>query len=793
MRAAWKDSLRQVVNHVFYEKQEFGHYFTHTTVREDSGITFHDGYIERNDNVMTQTTGQNTAKNQSQKIAKNIRENTVFKIAFNAANNARQSTGQNAVSDLSSNSGSNPVKNVVMKTNTNTRAGKGMKRLFLGQFKKTRQVQVRQAKGLKLQTMSLVCLMVFCLAAITSVTFAQQQLGQNNQVGQLGQSNAVTDLRLDRYSTIVDILEESFAEFTARPERSRERLALAKETFDLIRQGSSGGLIQGLDNTFARADTAITNESIADFEIQTGLILGGLQRFLYETASREAQDGNVVLAQAYIKRVIEDLNILEGDKIRLSEAVDAGALQAALEIAAGQSIGTHLDSASVALAEENHESAYVSLANAYSGFITVQDSLSMPQSVAQSLLTAIQDVVAKKPDAALNIQALQQDMGSYIQFNESVLQQFNNDLVGQTTAQITGQQTGQIAGQTTGQATGQAAVNQPGSIQNAVAQELAQSGQAGLQGLQSLEGSQANAETALETVRTPLGEVTNQLGAAGQEVETAVQGVTLGAPSLANNAANNVATNVTGAASTIGLNNPASGNAGLGNTGLGLNTPAGQQTGLNQQIGLNQPRVNSAATAVRSNVRTPVQAPVAEATFLEGLWNGLPKAIVMLLLGILSFIPLYLLQLAFGSGNSHWHWVRLAVFLLLFPIMFEGVAALGAALANITGVSALGALTPYTVSGGVIGQMIFALTSLIAIGSLCFGLWGICKQFGLVGQGSAEEDAGIHEDSDLDLHASEEFQTNPSAMTERFTLEDGPAGTVMDMGNETVIEWEEEF
>jgi len=170
----------------------------------------------------------------------------------------------------------------------------------------------------------------------------------------------------------------------------------------------------------------------------------------------------------------------------------------------------------------------------------------------------------------------------------------------------------------------------------------------------------------------------------------------------------------------------------------------------------------------------------------------LPKAIVMLLLALASFVPLYLLQLAFGSGSSHWLWVRIAVFLLLFPLMFEGLASFGSVLANITGVSALGMLEPFTVSGGPIGQMIWAAMSLIAIGMLCFGLWGICKQFGLLGQDAASDGAVADED-DLDMHTDAEFQTNPSAMTERFTLEDGPAGTVMDMGNETIIEWEDEF
>ncbi len=751
MKAAWKDSLRRGVTHFFDEKKGGDLRVALRTVREDSGCTFHD----------------------------------------------RDNVGSN-----------NVMIDVTTRINTNPRAGKGMTlRRFL-QKKESKSDGVAKVMMVDRFVKSQALTLIVLIGLATISMGLAQGLGQQGQLGQLGLGNSgiasegVSDQRLERYSTIVDILDESMFEFTARPERSRERLALAKETFDLIRQGSSGGLIQGLDNTFARADTAITNQSSADFEIQTGLIMGGLQRFLYETASREAQDGNLPIAQAYIKRIVEDLSVLEGDKIRLSQAVDAGALQAALEIAAGQSINAHLDSAAVALTQENHESAYVSLANAYSGFITVQDSLSMPQPVSQGLLTAIQDVVAKKPQAADNVAVVQQDIASYIQFNESVLEKFNADLLGQTgqTGQA-GQAQNSLESQAVNQNSlnansglGQSAISQAGaqagSLQSAVAEELAQQGtaiQSGAQAITSLPGLNANGSEAT-------------LGAAGQAAQTALgagtglargveqgmqQGIEQGTQALSN-----------GAAQAVTLGAPSiAGNGTNANLSLGRNQANGQQGSTGLSLNQSRPNQSRPSTSASNNSRSAVQAkaPVAEQSFLAGMWNGIPKAIVMLLLAIASIIPLYLLQLAFGSGSSSWHWVRLAVFLLLLPIMLEGIASLGAALASVTGISALGLLTPFTVSGGALGQIIWAVTSLIAIAALCFGLWGICKQFGLLGQAATEEDADLSDEASMGMHTDAGFQTNPSALTERFTLEEGPVGTVMDMGNETVIEWEEEF
>jgi len=67
----------------------------------------------------------------------------------------------------------------------------------------------------------------------------------------------------------------------------------------------------------------------------------------------------------------------------------------------------------------------------------------------------------------------------------------------------------------------------------------------------------------------------------------------------------------------------------------------------------------------------------------------------------------------------------------------------------------------------------WALLMLAAIVTASLGLWGICRQFGLMGA-----------------------PKNDTMVKERMTLVDGSSPNQMtrgDLGQETVIEWEEEF
>jgi hypothetical protein len=114
-----------------------------------------------------------------------------------------------------------------------------------------------------------------------------------------------------------------------------------------------------------------------------------------------------------------------------------------------------------------------------------------------------------------------------------------------------------------------------------------------------------------------------------------------------------------------------------------------------------------------------------------------------LLLGVFAIYPLYLLNLAFGGRNPYWRAISVAFVLLLLPVMTEGLASLGVLLADVTGVSALGAFASVSLMQGGLGGVAWLLTLLAGLSLATWGFRGICTQFGLLGRGRAPAEAQV--------------------------------------------------
>ena len=115
------------------------------------------------------------------------------------------------------------------------------------------------------------------------------------------------------------------------------------------------------------------------------------------------------------------------------------------------------------------------------------------------------------------------------------------------------------------------------------------------------------------------------------------------------------------------------------------------------------------------------------------LWSGWLRLLVMVVLGLFAVVPLYLLNLAFGGANRNWRLVGAALFLLLLPVMYEGLSSLLELAANVSGVGALGGLATFSIFQNTLSQVVWALLSTLAIALAIAGLYGICVQFGLLG------------------------------------------------------------
>lgn len=118
---------------------------------------------------------------------------------------------------------------------------------------------------------------------------------------------------------------------------------------------------------------------------------------------------------------------------------------------------------------------------------------------------------------------------------------------------------------------------------------------------------------------------------------------------------------------------------------------------------------------------------------VDAVWSGWPRLIVLFVLGLLAFVPLRYLNLAFGGGNANWRMVAWALFLLLVPFMYEALAALGSVLADLADMPVLDVLSRWSMFTSTTGQVVWAALGLLALLFAASGLRGIAAQFGLLG------------------------------------------------------------
>ena len=165
------------------------------------------------------------------------------------------------------------------------------------------------------------------------------------------------------------------------------------------------------------------------------------------------------------------------------------------------------------------------------------------------------------------------------------------------------------------------------------------------------------------------------------------------------------------------------------------------------------------AASTRSGLRpSDVQALIGELSNAEALASGQPasalsasaagaarsfggglRAALFFLLAALSAYPLYLLNLAFGNRNPYWRAILFGLLLLLLPALLEGLGGFLGFLGDVGGVGALRGLTNLSLTQNALGVPIWALSLLLALLSLTYGLRGLCVQFGLLGQGSTPQ------------------------------------------------------
>ncbi len=575
------------------------------------------------------------------------------------------------------------------------------------------------------------------------------------------------DAYLDRYDLAIDNLQRSVEALPTDAILAREEIDRAfSALLTLSREAAAGPLATALERVVERARTAIGNASVDDLAVQVAVLEGGFQRLVFDAALRSAAAGDLEQARARLGRLGTDLGMAPADLALLADAEQAaGALRFDFEAGVADVIATRLAVAQE-LAETNVGGAYRSLARAYGAFLLVQDSPRTSAALNQRFVDAAQalvdertaDVVEALGAAGEQIAALGQAARARQTATATPpASAVPSDLPSPATPAVIEAETQPV---------------DPAPDATAPAPDDAAPLDA--EAAQVEDEALVLSEEALAALRLEIADELRRERLEVLERELALAGV--GAPARPgqaealldagylrlNQVGDAVVARVAEALAAAQRGDEIAARQALGRAAQAYDallspivrarfTLLDVDTGsllrqLADEPGLRLSDVAVAAGQV--DLALGALTGETEAPLLTGArqtlayWGGVPRAIVLVVLGILALIPLVLANIAFGGGNRNWQLVGVALFLLLLPALFEGLVGLSVLLstyADITLLTTLSALSPFA---STVGQVVWASTVLLALVFAMIGLYGICAQFGLVGRRRPAASAG---------------------------------------------------
>ncbi len=182
--------------------------------------------------------------------------------------------------------------------------------------------------------------------------------------------------------------------------------------------------------------------------------------------------------------------------------------------------------------------------------------------------------------------------------------------------------------------------------------------------------------------------------------------------------------------------------------------------------------VDAVRQAFSAQGQSGLQALMAS---IQPLWLNL-RGLLMLVVGLTIWYPIYLLTLAFGGRNPYWRFIMIAMILLFIPPILEGLGWLGSIISQLTGLTVLDGLSVLSILHSPIAQIIWVLTLLLTVIFATMGFYGIAQQFGLIRTRQQTAPAMAAMETTAPARASNvRSPTEPSNQ------------------DKTVVEWDEEF
>lgn len=607
----------------------------------------------------------------------------------------------------------------------------------------------------------------------------------------IGASLAQEDNVLQRYDLALENLEFAIDAVPGDGVQARDELERAVNALlTLSRESTSVNLVQAMEQTFGRARTAVENQSATDLAVQAAVLRGGFRRLVMDSSFTAANTGDLDVARERLQHLATDMQFNQTALDELANAADASALRLAFEAGVADSVAAELTVAS-RLLESDRGAAYESLAGAYGDSLMIQDSPRADLELNATILGAAQALVSGDneglAEAGQTAQAQLSRLAASARAGEAGTPRPTPATPATTETPSTtadGGTTAAPAAQTTPTPLTELPPAAPTDEATPASDTATDAGEQAGSGptlseipgltlappsdtaaddpapLASLEDEQILALAAATLQQREREEATAELsarlraGGLSQNQATSLAGEFLDA-GFADPAD---AVGVLGAATSRGLAALRAGDTQGARTAIadvsrGYNGPLAALVGaqdsvvasdttallasLEERPALRALDLELLASQVNAVSRTVSGEPQLTGHALEltvdSYWSGWTRLAVLIILGILAFVPLRYLNLAFGGGNANWRLVAWALFLLLVPLVYEALAALGSILADLLDQPGLDVLAGWSMFNSTTGQVVWAALLFLALLLSTIGLRGICRQFGLLG------------------------------------------------------------
>lgn len=588
---------------------------------------------------------------------------------------------------------------------------------------------------------------------------------------------------LQRYELATENLSAAADALPGDAVGARTALDRAFSALLTLSRGDASTLSDSLDRVFERARTAIDNRSATDLAVQTAVLRGGFQRLLFESALTAAVESRPDLARSRLLRLAQDLQLGEARLEQLDDVTDAGPFRRVFEAGVAEQVSARLQALAQAGVPEDRDAAYRALARAYADYLLVQDSGRIDPGTNRQFVEAAEALVDGEDEAYLA--ALTSLTSSLAELREAAdagtPPRADAEVPGEGAAELPSDVTDDAA--PSDEATAQVAPSEETPAEEAPADETPAD-----EALADEATDEAAADEGAEEGATADGidvaalraEIAAELeeereaeALADLEGELAILGIPSPARTLL--AGDLYASDV---ASVRALETELAAQAALVEARVLRGDVQGARDQLAElelryETGLRKIAVRAAPTAdaeLRALLDRMNQAPAlrnADASLLSSealalseslrgrtapwthrlaassseLWSGWARPVVMIVLALLALLPLRLLGLAFGGGNPNWRRISTALFLLVLPILVEGVISVAALLAAPLGAPALAGWTVASIFASDLTQLVWALVMLAALVLASSGFYGICVQFGVLGRRSRSEPA----------------------------------------------------